>query len=311
MRIVFMGTPEYAVPSLKKLAESKDEIVGVFTQPDKVRGRGNKVSPSPAKEAALALGIPVFQPARIRSDGLEDLRNLKPDLCVTAAFGQILSQEVLDIPPLGTVNVHASLLPRYRGSSPIPWCLMAGETVTGVTTMFTDAGIDTGDILLMRECPILPDDNTATLTEKLALIGSELLIETIGKIKNGNCPRIRQDESRMSYFPKITKEMGVLDFSQPAETLRNRVRALNPWPGCVTCIDGIQIKVWEAAVIESDDHLPIGTIIAPDAGGCISVAAADKLLRLTLIQAPGGKRMRSCDYLKGHRITAHTAEKPF
>ena len=308
MKIVFMGTPDYAVPSLKALADSRHSVVGVFTQPDKPRGRGNKVTASPVKEAAEQMGIPVFQPQRIRIDGLDDLIKMKPDLCVTAAFGQILSQSVLDVPAVGTVNVHASLLPKYRGSSPIPWCIMNGEKVTGVTTMLTDAGIDTGDILLTRECPIEPEDTTGTMTKKLAQIGASLLIETIDKLENGTCPRRKQDESMMSYYPKITKETGLLDFANKADHLKDLVRAMDPWPGCAVSIGGEMIKVWSAdAVCSSDPSVP-GTIISPDDRKGISITTADGLLILRTIQAPGGKRMDSADYLKGHSIKASTVD---
>ena len=304
MRIVFMGTPEYAVPSLKALAASGHTVVGVFTQPDKPRGRGKKVTASPVKEAAERMGIPVYQPQKIRADGLNDLIALKPDLCVTAAFGQILSQSVLDVPVIGTVNVHASLLPRYRGSSPIPWCILNGEKKTGVTTMLTDAGIDTGDILLTRECDIEPNDTTETLTQKLAQIGASLLIETISRIENGTCPRTKQDESLMSYYPKITKEMGTLDFSKSSEHLKDLVRAMDPWPGCTVSIGGEMIKVWSAeAAVGAGNDVP-GTIVAPDSGKGISIAAADGFLILRTIQAPGGKRMDSREYLKGHPVKA-------
>ena len=233
MRIVFLGTPDFGVPSLKALVEAGHDVVGVFTQPDKPKGRGNKMLPSPVKVCAQGFGIPVFQPVKIRVDGVEDLRALAPDLCVTAAFGQILSQEVLDIPKIGTVNVHSSLLPKYRGSAPINWAVMEGETVTGVTTMMTDNGLDTGDILLKREVPILPGETAEELTLRLAPIGAELLIETVRRLEAGDCPREKQNEAEASYFPMLKKEMGDIDWNLPAEKIVNLVRGLTPWPG--TC----------------------------------------------------------------------------
>ena len=194
MRVVFMGTPEFSVPILRALVENGYEVAGVFTQPDKPKGRGGKVQMTPVKEYALSQNIPVFQPLKIRKDGLDDLKSLAPDLCVTAAFGQILSQEVLDVPKIGTVNVHTSLLPRHRGAAPVQWTVWQGETVTGVTTMFTDAGIDTGDILLQRETPIGPEETAGELTERLSHLGGELLIETLRRIEAGDCPRQKQDE---------------------------------------------------------------------------------------------------------------------
>ena len=191
LRVVFMGTPDYGVPSLEALISAGYDVVGVFCQPDKPSGRGKRIAFCPVKQCALAHGIPVVQPVKTRVDGVEPLRALKPDLCVTAAFGHILSQEVLDIPRIGTVNVHASLLPKYRGSAPVNWALIQGETVTGVTTMMTDKGMDTGDILLKREVAILPQETAGELVERLARVGAELLIETLRAIERGDCPRVR------------------------------------------------------------------------------------------------------------------------
>ena len=198
MRVVFLGTPEFGVPSLQALVKAGYDVVGVFTQPDKPKGRGNKMLPSPVKTCALEQGIPVYQPVKIRVDGVEDLKALRPDLCVTAAFGQILSQEILDIPAIGTVNVHSSLLPQYRGSAPINWAIMEGETVTGVTTMMTDKGLDTGDILLQKEIQILPGETAEELTARMAPIGAELLIETIRGLEAGTVQRRKQEEEKSS-----------------------------------------------------------------------------------------------------------------
>lgn len=302
MRIVFMGTPEYGVPSLKALIDAGYQVVGVFTQPDKPSGRGKKVQFSPVKQCAVEHDIPVFQPLKIRVDGVEDLRALQPDLCVTAAFGQILSQEVLDIPKLGTVNVHASLLPEYRGSSPINWCLLNGETVTGVTTMMTDKGIDTGDILQKAECVIDPEDTTATLTEKLANLGAELLIDTLKKLENGTCPREKQDESRMSYYPMLKKEMGKLDFSKSAQELVNQVRAFDPWPCAYMMVEGAPMKVWKAAAFSEEHQAAPGTVLCADGKAGLKIAAGQGVLQVIELQAQGGKRMKAQDYLRGHGI---------
>ena len=208
MRIVCMGTPDFAVPSLEKLAETGHEIVGVFTQPDRPKGRGNKLTPSPVKIRAMEYGIPVFQPERIRRDGVEDLKKLKPELCVTAAFGQILSQEILDIPPMGNINVHASLLPRHRGSAPIAWAILQGDSSAGVTTMMMDRGIDTGDMLLRAETEIGETETCGELTERLSRIGAELLAETLSSLEAGTLRRIPQNESKMTYDPMLNREMG-------------------------------------------------------------------------------------------------------
>lgn len=300
MRVVFMGTPEYGVPSLKALIDAGYDVVGVFTQPDKPSGRGKKMQSSPVKVCAVEHNIPVYQPLKIRVDGVEDLRALQPDVCVTAAFGQILSQEVLDIPKMGTVNVHASLLPEYRGSSPINWCLLNGEKVTGVTTMLTDKGIDTGDILQKAECVIEEEDTTATLTVKLAELGAGLLIDTLKKLENGTCPREKQDESKMSYYPMLKKEMGLLDFKKTAQQLVNQVRAFDPWPCAYLMVDGAPMKVWKAAV-EDRTGTP-GQILCANAKEGLVIAAGEKALKVVELQAQGGKRMHAQDYLRGHAL---------
>ena len=246
MRVVFMGTPDFSVPTLQALIDSPYEVVGVFTQPDRPKGRGGKVQMSPIKELALKYDIPVFQPLKMRLDGLEPLRELKPDICVTAAFGQILSQDVLDVPPMGTVNVHASLLPRHRGAAPIQWALLCGDEVAGVTTMFSDKGIDTGDMLLKAEIPVEADDTAGTLTDKLAVLGAKLLIETLEKLEAGTCPREKQDESQATYDPKIVKEMGLLDFAEGTEKCLLRVRAMSPWPCAYAALAEGVLKVWRA-----------------------------------------------------------------
>lgn len=309
MRIVFLGTPDFGVPSLKALVEAGHEVVGVFTQPDKPKGRGNKMLPSPVKVCAQGYGIPVFQPVKIRVDGVEDLRALAPDLCVTAAFGQILSQEVLDIPAIGTVNVHSSLLPKYRGSAPINWAVMEGETVTGVTTMMTDKGLDTGDILLKREVPILPGETAEELTVRLAPIGAELLIETIRRLEAGDCPREKQNEDEASYFPMLKKEMGDIDWNLPAEKIVNLVRGLTPWPGtCFIWGEGETVKVWKAEKAENPGLEP-GTIIAADAKQGLVIAAGENAVRVMELQAPGGKRMNAKDYLRGHPVSYKSVKK--
>lgn len=303
MRIVFMGTPDFGVPSLRALIAAGHTVVGVFTQPDKPKGRGNKMQQSPVKECALSHGIPVFQPKKIRLDGVDDLRALQPDLCVTAAFGQILSQEILDIPRIGTVNVHSSLLPKYRGAAPVNWAIIEGETVTGVTTMMTDKGLDTGDILLRQEVPILPGETAGELTARLAPVGAALLVETIRRLEAGDCPRVPQDESRMSYFPMLKKEMGRLDWRLPAEKLSCLVRGLSPWPGTYTVIAGETLKIWRAEVFQTSDG-QAGDILAADGRQGLLIRAGENALRVLELQAEGGKRMNTKDYLRGHPLDA-------
>ena len=302
MRVVFLGTPEFGVPSLKALVSAGYDVVGVFTQPDKPKGRGNKMLPSPVKSCAVELGIPVFQPVKIRADGVEDLKSLQPDLCVTAAFGQILSQEILDIPTIGTVNVHSSLLPKYRGSAPINWAIMEGETVTGATTMMTDKGLDTGDILLQKEIEILPGETAEELTTRMAPIGADLLIETIQGLEAGTVRRVKQDEEKSSYFPMLKKEMGEIDWRMTAHQIVCRVRGLTPWPGTsFVWGDNETVKVWKAEEAENPGKQP-GSILCADARQGLVIAAGEGAVRVLELQAPGGKRMNAKDYLRGHPV---------
>lgn len=301
MRIVFMGTPDFSVPVLQALLDSPHEVVGVFTQPDRPKGRGGKVAQSPVKALAKAHGVPVFQPNRIRVDGVEALRSLAPDLAVTAAFGQILSQEVLDIPRLGTVNVHASLLPRHRGSAPVQWAVLQGDAETGVTTMLTDKGIDTGDMLLRVQTPICPGDTAGELLERLSLLGAKLLTETIDLLEKGRCPREKQPEEGWTYDPMLKKEMGQMDFSETTTACLRRVWAMNPWPCAYVALEEGTLKIWEAR--QSDvprGDSPVGTVLCADAKRGLVVATGDGAMEITQLQAPGAKRMDAKAYLLGH-----------
>ena len=301
MRIVFMGTPEFAVPSLKAVIGFPGvEVVGVFTQPDRPKGRGNKLTPSPVKVTALENGIPVFQPEKIRKDGVEDLRALRPDLCVTAAFGQILSKEVLDIPPMGNINVHASLLPKHRGSAPIAWAIMRGDRKAGVTTMMMDEGIDTGDMLLRAETDIGESETCGELTERLSRIGAEVLKQTLEQLAAGTLKRTPQNNEEMTYDPMLKKEMGMTDFSGTAEEIRGLINGLNPWP-CVSipCGEG-RIKLLRAVMAESSGTP--GSILRADPKEGLIIACGTGAVRILELQAPGGKRMRPEDYLRGHTI---------
>ncbi|MBR2717835.1 MAG: methionyl-tRNA formyltransferase [Clostridia bacterium] len=307
MRIVFMGTPEFAVPSLKALCENGYEVVGVFTQPDRPKGRGNKMTMSPVKEYAISQNIPVFQPQRIRRDGVEDLKSLAPDLCVTAAFGQILSQEILDIPPMGNINVHASLLPRHRGSAPINWAILQGDKEAGVTTMMMDKGIDTGDMLLKSATEIQPGETAGELTVRLSQLGAELLLETLRALENGTLERIPQDESRMTYDPMLDKQMGVIDWTMTATEIVNRIHGLNPWPGYSTAYEGGRLKLLRAAVAQGSG-VP-GEIVVADAKTGLTIACGEGAVNITMLQAPGGKPMNAKDYLRGHPMAVGTVLK--
>ena len=302
-----MGTPEFAVPSLRALCEGGYEVAGVFTQPDRPKGRGNKVVASPVKQYAVEKGIQVFQPQRIRKDGVEDLKSLAPDLCVTAAFGQILSQEILDIPRIGTVNLPASLLPRHRGSAPINWAILQGDTTVGVTTMMTDRGIDTGDMLLKAQTPYIPGETAGELTLRLAELGASLLIDTLRQLEAGTLSRIPQDEAQMTYDPMLTKEMGIVDWTQRAVDIVNRIHGLNPWPGCSTAIDGGRLKLLRAE--RTDGAGRPGEIITADARQGLVIAAGEGAVCVKELQAPGGKPMSSKDYLRGHPMQVGTVLK--
>ena len=300
MRIVFMGTPDFAVPSLKALIREGYDVAGVFTQPDRPKGRGNKLTPSPVKVAAAEAGIPVFQPERIRKTGTEDLRNLKPDLCITAAFGQILSQEVLDIPPEGNINVHASLLPKHRGAAPIAHAIMTGDKKAGVTTMMMDAGIDTGDMLLQEETAVGESETCGELTERLSLIGAELLIRTIRAMEAGTLKRIRQNEAEMTYDPMLTKELGRPDWTRSAGEIRGLINGLNPWPCVSVPLDGGRLKLLRAVGAEGSGEP--GTVLRADPKGGLVIACGNGAVRILELQAPGGKQMKAEDYLRGHGI---------
>lgn len=298
-----MGTPDFAVPSLRALLQNGYEVVGVFCQPDRPKGRGHKLAACPVKELAVSAGIPVFQPERIkREEGVAMLKSCAPDLCVTAAFGQLLSQEILDIPPLGTINVHSSLLPKHRGSAPINWSIIKGDQVTGVTTMFTDRGMDTGDILMARETEIGEKENAGELTDRLAVLGAELLVETIRALTAGTLSRTPQDHEAATYEPKMDKELGRIDWSKPAREIDALVRGTTPWPGAFTTLGDQTIKVFALAVQAGAASGAPGEIIATDARRGLVVSCGDHDAVLEQIQMPGAKRMNAKDYLRGHTM---------
>ncbi len=309
MRVVFMGTPDFAVPSLRAL-EGMDEveIVGVFTQPDRPVGRGHKLEMPPVKREALENGLNVFQFERVRKqEGLDAMRALKPDLVVTAAFGQILSKKLLEVPRMGTVNVHASLLPRHRGAAPINWCLIQGEKVTGVTTMLTDAGLDTGDMLLKKEVEIGENETAGELTERLAQVGAELLAETIRRYAAGEIAPVKQNEAEMTYEPLLTKELGRIDWTQDARTIANLVRGVNPWPGAYTAVDGGALKIWLAKPAGAETDQKPGTVIRASAKEGLFVACGNgTALEIVEMQAPNAKRMNAKTYLSGRKIEIGT-----
>lgn len=305
LRIVFMGTPDIACPTLQALAASPDcQMVGVVAQPDKPRGRDLKLQPPPVKELALRLALPVLQPERARHEAfLAQLRDLRPDLIAVLAYGQILPQALLDIPPHGCLNVHTSLLPRWRGAAPIQWAILEGDAVTGVTIMRMDAGLDTGGIVATGATPIATDDTAQTVHDRLATLGAELLVQTLPHYASGALPARPQPAEGITYARKLTKEDGRLDWSQPAAVLHRRLRAFTPWPGTFTFLPAqpkpLLLKVWRAEPA-SGSGAP-GTILAADKSGLV-VACRTDALRLLEVQKEGGRRLPIGDFLAGHAL---------
>lgn len=296
-----MGTPEFAVPCLAALYEHCD-VIGVVTQPDKPRGRGQKLVPSPVKAWAEAHGLPVWQPKRIKEEDFTAfLEEQKPDLMVVVAFGQILSQRILDIPPYGCINVHGSLLPRYRGAAPMQWCVIDGEKKTGITTMFMDAGLDTGDMLLKAEFPIGPDTTLEEVHDGLMALGAKVLIDTLEELSAGTLKRIPQT-GESNYAPMLTKEAGHIHWQDRAQKIHNLVRGLDSWPGAYTFLAGKKYKIWRTRCTTEKTEAQPGTILRADKKEGLFVAAGDGVLEITELQAPGKKRMAAKDYLNGHAI---------
>lgn len=299
-----MGTPEFAVPSLEALINAGHEVAAVVTQPDKPGGRGRKLTAPPVKEAALRHGIHVLQPPKIRTDEfLEELKLIAPELICVTAYGKILPGAVLDLPPHGCVNVHASLLPKYRGAAPVNWAIVRGEEVTGVTTMQMDEAMDTGDMLQRREAAIDDEDTGETLSAKLSVVGAELLTETIGLLVNGGLAPEKQDDSAATYAPILKKEDGFVDWRKPSREIRNLVRGMLPWPGAYTHLGGKLIKIYRADIAEGSGNP--GTVIE-SGGGVLRIACGEGALDLTELQIEGGKRLDVRAFLAGRKIEAGT-----
>ena len=290
MRILFLGTPDFAVKALDKLVGEGYDIVGAITQPDKRRNRG-EISFCPVKEYALNKGIRVYQYDRLRRDGVEDIKSINPDVMITCAFGQIISQEILDIPKYGVLNIHASLLPKYRGSSPIQWCLINGEKITGVTIMKTALAVDSGDILLQKQLDILPDENAGQLFDRLAVLGGEAIVEALKLIESGKAVFTPQDESNATHYPMIRKEDGLIDWNLSAEDIFNKMRGFTPWPSVYTYLDGKLFKILNCKAV--DDNLPAQL----SNGGVYStknsafVKCSSGVLQLLQVQLEGKKAM--------------------
>ncbi len=300
--IVFCGTPRFAVPTLEKLAAAGFRVRLVVTQPDRPKGRGLELIPSPVKQSAIALGIPVSQPDRIKSNEefRSQLADFKPDAIIVVGYGRIIPQWMLDLPPLGNINLHASLLPKYRGAAPIQWAIANGETITGVTTMRIDAGLDTGGILLQRELPIASDDTAETISPVLADIGADLVVQTLQALQDGAIEPQPQDDSRSSLAPILKKEDGLVEFERSAREISNRIRGFQPWPGAYTRFRGKNLQLLTARPFADDRPLAPAELVV-DAGRLLVGCAENTLLELEEIQLEGKKRSAARDFVQGYR----------
>ena len=304
MRVVFMGTPDFAAASLRQILDDGFEVVGVFTQPDKPKGRGMELSASPVKELALSCGIPVFQPEKMR-DGkaLESVRALSPDILVVVAYGRILPDEMLALPPYGAINVHGSLLPKYRGAAPIQWAVLNGDERTGVTTMYLANEMDTGDVIYAEETTIGEFETSGELYDRLKLMGAKLLSRTLRDIESGVAPRVPQDHSKASYVRMLDKSLSPIDFSLPARLVIKHIYGLQPWPVATMTIGKDLFRVFAAAYGRRDCPGDPGKILAADERGVEILCGGAESIWITELQAPGKKRMKAADFLRGHPIT--------
>ena len=298
-RVIFMGTPDFAVPCLARLVEISD-VVAVVTQPDRPKGRGQKLLPPPVKVFAQEHGIAVYQPVRVKAtDFVDVLRGLAPDLIVVVAFGQILSKEILSLPPLGCINVHASLLPRYRGAAPMQWAIVRGEKETGVTTMFMDEGLDTGDMLMRETLPITQAMTAAELHDAMMKLGADVLERTIFSLSEGTLKRTPQDDALSTYAPLLDKKVGRIDWKKSAQEIHDLVRGLNSWPGAYTMLEGQKFKIWRTRLAEGTAEP--GEIVSVTKQGLL-VGTGEGMLEILELQAPSKKKMAAGDYVRGHGL---------
>ena len=314
MRIVFMGTPDFAKESLEAVYKAKYEILAVVTNPDRPKGRGMKMMKSPVKEFAEEKELPIYQPLKVKKNEefIEELKKLKPDVICVVAYGKILPKEVLEIPRLGCINVHGSLLPKYRGAAPIQWAVLNGDNKTGVTTMYMDVGMDTGDMILKKEIEIREDETTGELWDKLSKMGGELLVETLQKIEQGTAPREKQGEN-FTMAPMLNKEMAKIDWdNKTAQEIKNLVRGLNPIMGAYTFLNGKKIKFWKVAIAteneiaaEEIESLKNGTVLVSDAKKGLFVKAKNGIIKVLEIQGENAKRMQIGDFLRGNKINEY------
>ena len=303
MRIVFMGTPDFAAASLQKLIDEKYDIAAVFTQPDKPRNRGMSLSFSPVKELALQNGLDVYQPTKLRDGSFTELlRSLKPDVLVVVAYGRILPEDALSVPTYGAVNVHSSLLPKYRGAAPVQWAVLNGDTVTGVSTLYLAPEMDTGDVIFTEKTEIGEFETSGELFDRLMVMGAELLHKTLRAIENGTAPRSKQDESQASYVTMLDKSMSPIDWSRSPREIVKHICGLQPWPVATTEIGGLTFRIFKAEYTDTVTDKAPGTVVAADKRGIEIACGGAHTLLITELQAPGKKRMRAADYLLGHPI---------
>ena len=299
MKTVFMGTPDFSVPALERLHD-EHEVLAVVTQPDKAKGRSGKLTACPVKEKALELGLTVLQPEKARDEAfIQILKELEPEVIVVIAYGQILPKDILELPGYGCVNVHASLLPKYRGAAPIQWAVINGDKVTGVTTMLMNEGLDTGDILLKKEVGVDEKETGGSLFEKLSAVGAELMLDTLSGLERGEITPVPQNEADASKVGLLKKNMGELDFGKSATELERLIRGLDPWPGAFTFFKGKKISLWEAEVIEGEAHPGVVKEAGRD---YIDIGCGSGILRVTELQAEGKKRMKTRDFLNGFKV---------
>ncbi len=300
MRVVFMGTPDIAATCLKKVIEDGFDVVGVYTQPDRPKGRGMKLVASPVKELAIANNIPVFQPENFKAEEtVEQLQALKPDICAVVAYGRILPQSVLDIPTKGCVNIHASILPQYRGSAPYQWAVLDGRKETGVTAQYMALKMDAGDVIDVSKTPIGPDETAGELLDRLAVLGAELLSKTLRRFEAGDVPATPQDEAAVSYAPMLDKSMCPIDWNKTAQQVHDHVRGLHPWPVATAELGGTWFKIHSTAIVEGSGAP--GSILGLTKTG-LRVACGEGAVEIRILQAEGGKRMAAPDYFRGHPL---------
>jgi len=304
MRVVFMGTPDIAATCLTKILEDGFDVVGVYTQPDRPKGRGMKMVCSPVKEVALAHGLPVFQPENFReNETVEQLKALQPDAVAVVAYGRILPQRVLDIPGKGCINIHASLLPQYRGSAPYQWAVLDGQKETGVSAQFMAHKMDAGDVIACKKTPIGENETAGELLDRLAVLGAALLSETLDSVEKGTASRISQKEEDVTFAPMLDKSMCPIDFTCTAQQVHNKVRGLNPWPVATMELQGKLFKVYTTVVIDNPDNAPAGTVLGLTKTG-LQIACGQGAVEIRTLQAEGGKRMSAPDYFRGHPLEA-------